>query len=103
MRLFRRKDINTYLETVRADKGSILLDVRTAEEYRSGHIPGSINIDVDSITEIRKRVPDKNTHIYTYCQGGMRSNRAVKALKAMGYTEAVNIGGISAYKGKTVS
>ena len=75
------------------------LDVRTPEEYASGHIPESINIPVDKIGRLTDTVRDKNTEIYVYCRSGARSHRAAYDLKRLGYKNAVNIGGILSYKG----
>ena len=46
--LLRGTDINKKLQEMREVKGAVLLDVRNADEYRSGHIPGAINVPVDS-------------------------------------------------------
>ena len=43
---------------------------------------------------------DKNTLVFTYCLRGSRSSRTVKALKTMGYTNVINMGGINKYKGE---
>lgn len=82
------------------DPSAKLLDVRTPEEYRSGHIPGSVNLPVDSIQKAESLLPDKNAPVYVYCLSGMRSGSAVHALGKMGYLKVKNIGGISAYHGK---
>ena len=42
--IFKSADINEGVKEFRADKSAVLLDVRSKEEYASGHIPGSINI-----------------------------------------------------------
>ena len=98
--LLRGTDINNKLQEMREVKGAVLLDVRNADEYKSGHIPGAINVPVDSIESISKKVKKKDTPIYSYCLSGARSGRAVSALKAMGYTNATNIGGINRYRGE---
>ncbi len=97
--LFKRVDINEGVETWRNTKGAVLLDVRTPEEYRSGHVPGSINLPVGNILEAEKEFPDKSTPIFTYCLSGMRSNSAVSALKQRGYQSVTSIGGINRYRG----
>ena len=97
--LFRRKDINRRIEEVRDKNHAVLIDVRDADEFRRGHIPGAINIPADSIDSIGRKVKDKDAPIYSYCLSGARSGRAAAALKAMGYTNVTNIGGINRYKG----
>ena len=97
--LFGGKDINTALTDVRTTEGAVLVDVRDADEYASAHIPGAVNFDVDHILDIKSVVSDKNAPIYTYCLTGMRSGRAVTALRNAGYTNVKNIGGINRYRG----
>ena len=98
--LFRGTDINSKLQEMREVNGAVLLDVRNADEYRAGHIPGAINVPVDSIEGISKKVRKKDTPIYSYCLSGARSGRAVSALRAIGYTNVTNIGGINRYRGE---
>ena len=97
--LFRGKDINNRLQEMRGVERAVLLDVRNADEFGRGHIPGAINIPADSIDSIGRKVKEKDTPIYSYCLSGARSGRAAAALKAMGYTNVTNIGGINRYKG----
>ncbi|MFA6844114.1 MAG: rhodanese-like domain-containing protein [Sphaerochaetaceae bacterium] len=91
----KRKDINEGLAQFKSTPGAILLDVRTAEEYHSGHIPGSLNVSLDRIRGVRYR---KNTPLFVYCQSGARSVRACVLLNSQGFT-ATNIGGIGRYRG----
>ena len=98
--LFRGKDINSKLQEMRGVERAVLLDVRNADEFRQGHIPGAINIPADSIDSIGRKVKEKDTPIYSYCRSGARSGRAAAALKALGYTNVTNIGGINRYKGR---
>ena len=80
----------------------ILLDVRTAEEYNDGHIPGAINIANETIrTNEIAELPDKAQRIYIYCRSGNRSKQAAKKLVKLGYTNIVEIGGIIDYHGET--
>ena len=95
-------DINTGFAEYEKTDGSVLLDVRTPEEYRDGHIDGSINLPLDRISSVENTVKDKSTPLYVYCLSGGRSGQAVSYLKQIGYTNAKNIGGISSYRGKVV-
>ena len=99
--LFRKQDINKGVEEFRNTEHAVLLDVRTEEEYRGGHIPGSMNIDVAQIHTAPSVLKDKTIPLFVYCYSGARSGRAVSLLKNMGYTNVKNIGGISAYSGGT--
>ncbi|MDL2254527.1 rhodanese-like domain-containing protein [Ruminococcaceae bacterium OttesenSCG-928-I18] len=94
-----RMDINKGVSEFRATDGAVLLDVRTKDEYRGGHVPGSRNIDVNQIEKVTALASDKATPLFVHCLSGARSGRAVNALKSMGYTNVKNIGGISAYTG----
>jgi len=83
-----------------SDKSINLIDVRTPEEYRKGHIPGSRNIPLDRIGEIERAVPDRDAKLFVYCLSGSRSASACAYLVRMGYTNVVNIGGIAHWKGR---
>lgn len=98
----RAPDINAGVEEFRTTEGAVLLDVRTDEEYREGHIEGSTHLPLDRIAEIRKTVAEKSTPLYVYCRSGGRSGQAVSRLKQMGYDRVTNIGGIALYRGKVV-
>ena len=95
-------DINTSVAECETNVGAVLLDVRTAEEYRNGHIDGSVNIPLDRISSVENTVNNKSTPLYVYCLSGGRSGQAVSYLKQIGYTNVKNIGGISSYRGKVV-
>lgn len=88
--------VNKYMEA----EGAYLLDVRTEDEYRSGHIQGSINLPLQRIEKIKKVVPYKKAEIFVYCLSGARSSQAVRYLKSQGYENVTNIGGVNRYKGK---
>lgn len=64
----------------------IILDVRTQEEYDSGHIEGAILIPVDEI-ENRLDELSKNDELLVYCRTGNRSSTAVNILQANGFTK----------------
>ena len=97
---FRQPDINRGVEDWRNTPGAILLDVRSPQEYREGHIPGSQNIPLQTIDKVRTVAENKDTPLYVYCYSGGRSRQAVQMLRQMGYRNVTNIGGIAAYRGK---
>ena len=98
--LFRHPDINQGVEEYRAVPQAILLDVRTPEEYRGGHVPGSKNLPLQQIVKITSIAEKKDTPLFVYCQSGARSRQAVSLLQRMGYVNVNNIGGMSAYQGE---
>ncbi|MEW6542887.1 MAG: rhodanese-like domain-containing protein [Nitrospirota bacterium] len=76
-------------------KGFFLVDVRTAEEHRSGVIPGTDrNIDYRQIRARHREIGAKlDDHIVVYCQSGHRSNIAAEALADLGYKHVYNVNG----------
>lgn len=98
--LFKQANINEGVEEYRASDGAVLVDVRTPQEYKGGHVPGSKNIPLDRLEKITSVARDKTTPLFVYCYSGARSRRAVGAFRNMGYENVKNIGGIAAYSGK---
>jgi len=96
----KQPDVNQGVNEYHRTSGAVLLDVRTPEEYRGGHIPGSKNIPLQTIDRVGSVAENKDTALYVYCQSGARSRQAAGMLKQMGYTNVNNIGGIAAYAGK---
>lgn len=79
----------------------ILLDVRRADEYAEGHIPGAINIANEEIGSDRPEgLPDLNQIIFVYCRSGRRSKEASKKLADLGYTQVYEFGGIIDWTGE---
>ena len=80
---------------------SLWIDVRTVEEYNSGHLEGSINIPYDEIEQKIEAVSaDKNTDIQLYCRSGRRSGIALETLRSMGYGKVTNAGSYEQLKQK---
>ncbi len=77
-----------------------LLDVREREEYREGHLEGSVPLPRGFLEmRIEEAVPDKSTPIVAYCAGGVRSLIAARTLKEMGYENVTSMsGGYTAWK-----
>ena len=80
-------------------EGAIILDVRSKGEYQGGHIKGSINISVDTLSNNLSKLK-KDKPIITCCASGMRSASAKNILKSNGYTEVYNGGGWSSLQNK---
>lgn len=72
-------------------KGAIIIDVRMPEEYKSGHIKGSINIPVDKIAGQAEKLKKQGKPVITCCRSGARSGKACEVLKSKGI-EAYNGG-----------
>lgn len=74
------------------DKDAVLLDVRSPQEYKEGHLENSINLPLYNIEqECEKIIPNKETAIIIYCQTGHRSKRAMQILKKEGYVNLYSI------------
>lgn len=73
----------------------IILDVRTPEEYKEGHIPDAVLLpDYDLSQKAGEQLPDKTAKILVYCRSGRRSASAAKELIELGYTAVYDFGGI---------
>ena len=97
---FKQPDINQGLQEYKNTANAVLLDVRTSQEYRDGHIPGSQNVPLQQLDNVEEVAENKEAALYVYCHSGIRSRQAVSLLQDMGYTNVHNIGGIAAYHGK---
>jgi NADPH-dependent 2,4-dienoyl-CoA reductase/sulfur reductase-like enzyme/rhodanese-related sulfurtransferase len=73
------------------DNATFLVDVRTADEFADGHLPGAVNIPVDDLRARLDELP-RNRPIATYCQVGQRGYLATRILMQSGF-QAANIGG----------
>ena len=78
-------------------KPTLVIDVRTAEEFAEGHFPGAINIPHEDIIQgIRALNVDKDQTILLYCRSGNRSGQAETKLQSFGFSGAKNVGGLEA-------
>ena len=74
--------------------------MRTPQEYREGHIPGSKNVPLQQLDKISAVIDNTDVSMFVYCHSGARSRQATAMLQRMGYANVNNIGGIAAYSGK---
>ena len=81
----QRVDVEAY-DKLRANKEVIILDVRTAEEFKTGHVPGATNLSVNSpgFDEAVAKLDKSKTYLVN-CAVGMRSAKACKKLEAAGF------------------
>lgn len=92
--------IDLAVKQAREENDSYLIDLRTSEEYKEGHIEGSINLPLDDIEDIDIIVDDPKSKIYLYCRSGKRSSQGAMILRSLGYENAINIGGILDWSGE---
>ena len=101
---YRQISMNEAVTLMEEEVDYILLDVRTAEEFRKQRIPGAINIPNEVIgSKEWPQLPDKKKLILVYCRSGNRSKQASAKLAEQGYSNIVEIGGIMNWPGQTVS
>jgi phage shock protein E len=80
------------------NKNTVLLDVRSPEEHRDGHIPGSQLLPLHELAFRAKELPaDKSTPLIVYCLSGARSRAAATQLVRAGYSEVYDMGGITSW------
>ena len=74
---------------------TVILDVRTPDEYAGGHLDTAINIDVmgDGFEQAIAELP-KDEAIQVYCHAGVRAGRAATILEAAGFGPVENLGGL---------
>jgi phage shock protein E len=74
-------------------RGALLIDVRSASEFNSGHLPSAINLPLNQLDSLLPRhTRSKDQMLLLHCKSGMRSSLAVKRLKRQGYCNTLNLG-----------
>jgi phage shock protein E len=82
------------LLTCSAFARDVVIDVRTAQEFQSGHIEGALNLPHDTIAQdIARAKVNKDDHVILYCRSGRRSGLALNTLKGLGFSNSENFGG----------
>jgi len=80
-------------------RSHMIVDVRTPNEFASGHVDGAVNIPLNLIAGADSQLPkDKNETIFVYCLSGARSGSARAILKKKGFTSVLNLGGYARAK-----
>ena len=75
-------------------EGSLILDVREADEYEAGAVPGALFIPRGHLeSQIEMKLPDKDTPLIVQCAGGVRSAFAAKTLEELGYSDVASMAG----------
>jgi thioredoxin 1 len=97
---FNTIDVNEFEKKMTATDVQ-LIDVRTADEFTSGHLPKAINMDVNE-DEFAQQIKtlDKAKPVFVYCLSGGRSKSACKEMSKAGFTNITNMeGGVMAWRG----
>lgn len=101
---YRQVTTEEAVNIMQTEENYVILDVRTAQEFASGHIPGAVLLPNETIgTEDIPLLPDKDQLILVYCRSGNRSKQAAEKLAQLGYTNIVEFGGINSWTGKIVT
>jgi phage shock protein E len=89
-------------EKLAADKDNVILDVRTPREFKSGHLPGAVNVDYQAKDFDEKIAAlDKSKTYLVHCAIGGRSAKACEKLNKLSFPNLYNLeGGIAAWKNK---
>ena len=97
----RHVSMDDIVKIMDENKDYVIVDVRTPDEYKEGHIPNAINIPNETINEtVYNKLKDKDQLILIYCRSGSRSRQAAYKMQKLGYTNLVDFGGIINWKGK---
>jgi molybdopterin/thiamine biosynthesis adenylyltransferase/rhodanese-related sulfurtransferase len=91
----RIREVDTAgMEAAIAQPGTVLLDIREADEYDQGAVPGAIHIPRGHLeSQVESKVTDKSAPVVIYCAGGTRSAFAAETLGQLGYTDVVSVAG----------
>jgi phage shock protein E len=74
--------------------GAVLYDVRTSQEYSSGHFENAKNWPLQDMQSGKLPEVPTTTKLYVYCQSGNRSSQAAKLLRDAGFSDVTDLGGI---------
>ena len=98
---YRRVSAEEAQQIMKNESGYQIVDVRTPEEYASGHIPNAICIPNESIgKQPPTELSDKKQLLLIYCRSGRRSKEAANKLVELGYENVVDFGGIIDWPGE---
>jgi molybdopterin/thiamine biosynthesis adenylyltransferase/rhodanese-related sulfurtransferase len=89
------REVDTQSAAAEVDRpGTVVVDVREADEYEQGALPGAVHIPRGFLeSQVESRVPDHDAPIVVYCAGGARSAFAAETLGQLGYSDVVSVAG----------
>jgi phage shock protein E len=74
-------------------QGGLLIDVRSPAEFRSGHLPRAVNLQLNELdTFVPQLAQNKDQILLLHCKTGLRSGLAAQRLRRQGYVRAFNLG-----------
>ena len=93
---------DAWAELQEQTSASVILDVRTAEEFESGYIKGALNMDIREGSDFVASIEtlDKSKSYFVYCRSGARSWQACQLMSQLGFSAVYNLdGGVLAWEG----
>lgn len=94
VRSMEKKDITMEQLKRKVKEGAVLLDIRSPQEYKEGHLEGSILIpEYELKAKVSDILSNKEQIMVVYCSSGIRSKKAQKRLEKMGYINVYNLYG----------
>ena len=98
---FKSVSMDEIVQIMNENDDYVILDVRTEEEFKEGHIPNAICIPNETINnDVINELPDKDQLILIYCRSGNRSKQAANKLQKLGYTNLIEFGGFIDWEGE---
>ncbi|MHB8571494.1 MAG: molybdopterin-synthase adenylyltransferase MoeB [Candidatus Dormibacteria bacterium] len=96
----REASVDEVAARLRSPERPVVLDVREADEFADGHLPGARHVPRGFLeSRIEGLVPDRGAEVVLYCAGGVRSAFAAETMQQLGYTNVVSMaGGFGAWK-----
>lgn len=82
-----------------AAAGARVVDVRTPQEFASGHVPGALNIPYEEVGKRAAEIGPPSTAVVLYCRSGRRSAIAAEALEKAGYKKVYDLQVVTAWPG----
>jgi phage shock protein E len=90
-----RKSGNQKKLRAKIEAGAVVVDVRTKEEYTSGHFGGALHIPLDTLGKQLKKIGAHDRPVIVYCASGARAGQAASLLRSAGYSDVTNAGGLA--------
>lgn len=86
--------MSTNIISQKIQSGAAIIDVRSPDEFADGAYPDARNIPVNSLLSRLSEIGPKDRPVVVYCASGGRSSVAQAMLKANGFTDVTNAGGL---------
>jgi phage shock protein E len=84
------------IEEIRSalSKGARLVDVRTSQEFATGHVDGAVNIPLSELVNRTRELGKRNRTLVIYCRSGSRSGFAMRLLQQQGFRSVLDLKGM---------